>query len=137
MTPGATSATNSTGCTWSPWPPPRVRSHSARLPHPGRRPSWPRSSSPSRRGSSTSPSPPTDPAAYGAQPARPQRGPVVTRPHHADFSVSADDEHTSGVIVALTCGNAEIGVMGSCYYRPCLLYTSDAADDLLCVDLGG
>src|SRR5665213_406906 len=22
-------------------------------------------------------------------------------------------------------------------YRPCLLYTSDAADDLLCVDLGG
>jgi|SRR5680860_193742 len=33
---------------------------------------------------------------------------------------SADDEHTSGVIVALTCGNAEIGVMGSCYYRPSL-----------------
>src|SRR5450756_1863859 len=24
-----------------------------------------------------------------------------------------------------------------CYYRDCLLYTSDAADDLLCVDLGG
>src|SRR5680860_1865380 len=23
------------------------------------------------------------------------------------------------------------------YYMPCLLYTSDAADDLLCVDLGG
>src|SRR5450756_2902265 len=23
------------------------------------------------------------------------------------------------------------------YYRLCLLYTSDAADDLLCVDLGG
>ena len=23
------------------------------------------------------------------------------------------------------------------YYRNCLLYTSDAADDLLCVDLGG
>ena len=22
-------------------------------------------------------------------------------------------------------------------FRPCLLYTSDAADDLLCVDLGG
>ena len=25
----------------------------------------------------------------------------------------------------------------SCYYYICLLYTSDAADDLLCVDLGG
>src|SRR5665213_4518528 len=23
------------------------------------------------------------------------------------------------------------------FYKPCLLYTSDAADDLLCVDLGG
>ena len=23
------------------------------------------------------------------------------------------------------------------YYKDCLLYTSDAADDLLCVDLGG
>src|SRR5450756_2393907 len=26
---------------------------------------------------------------------------------------------------------------GSTQYRICLLYTSDAADDLLCVDLGG
>src|SRR5450756_1228733 len=26
---------------------------------------------------------------------------------------------------------------GVCWWNPCLLYTSDAADDLLCVDLGG
>ena len=26
---------------------------------------------------------------------------------------------------------------GFAYCSPCLLYTSDAADDLLCVDLGG
>src|SRR5664280_2669091 len=34
---GATSATNSTGCTWSAWPPPTVESRSARRPPPGRR----------------------------------------------------------------------------------------------------
>ena len=28
-------------------------------------------------------------------------------------------------------------VVGCVYYDDCLLYTSDAADDLLCVDLGG
>lgn len=30
---------------------------------------------------------------------------------------SADDEHTTGVIMALTCWNAVLGVMGSCYHR--------------------
>src|SRR5450756_3067078 len=30
-----------------------------------------------------------------------------------------------------------IGIWGSDPSRACLLYTSDAADDLLCVDLGG
>jgi len=38
-TPGATSDTNSTGCTWSPSPLPRVRSRYAPRPRPGRRPS--------------------------------------------------------------------------------------------------
>eukprot|EP00657_Telonema_sp_P-1_P004857 TRINITY_DN21646_c0_g1_i1.p1 TRINITY_DN21646_c0_g1~~TRINITY_DN21646_c0_g1_i1.p1 ORF type:complete len:101 (-),score=40.86 TRINITY_DN21646_c0_g1_i1:62-364(-) len=32
---------------------------------------------------------------------------------------------------------ASSGDMGSGNYSFCLLYTSDAADDLLCVDLGG
>eukprot|EP00657_Telonema_sp_P-1_P008572 TRINITY_DN2_c0_g1_i30.p1 TRINITY_DN2_c0_g1~~TRINITY_DN2_c0_g1_i30.p1 ORF type:complete len:103 (-),score=7.81 TRINITY_DN2_c0_g1_i30:44-352(-) len=29
------------------------------------------------------------------------------------------------------------GIASVVYLMPCLLYTSDAADDLLCVDLGG
>src|SRR5450756_3222277 len=32
--------------------------------------------------------------------------------------------------------NSEVQVVQACYEN-CLLYTSDAADDLLCVDLGG
>src|SRR5450756_1285660 len=32
---------------------------------------------------------------------------------------------------------AEFAVEGAALCNPCLLYTSDAADDLLCVDLGG
>ena len=33
--------------------------------------------------------------------------------------------------------NPEVGDIGSACIIICLLYTSDAADDLLCVDLGG
>src|SRR5450756_3228810 len=33
--------------------------------------------------------------------------------------------------------NEEIGGPDKCTFCTCLLYTSDAADDLLCVDLGG
>src|SRR5659263_312443 len=29
-----------------------------------------------------------------------------------------------------------LGFVSQCIFYPCLLYTSDAADDLLCVDLG-
>ena len=35
-----------------------------------------------------------------------------------------------GVVLAL-------GIIGAAFFFGCLLYTSDAADDLLCVDLGG
>ena len=31
----------------------------------------------------------------------------------------------------------ELELLEWTFLRPCLLYTSDAADDLLCVDLGG
>ena len=34
-------------------------------------------------------------------------------------------------------GDCSITLMGGHNYLACLLYTSDAADDLLCVDLGG
>ncbi len=61
-TPGATSAMNSTGCTWSPSPPPAGTSPSALPPPLGRRPFWSRSSWPSHPGSSTSPCPATNPA---------------------------------------------------------------------------
>ena len=59
-TRGATSGTNSTGCTWSPSPPPTARSRNAPPSPPGRKPSWARSTCPNPRGSSTSPPPPTD-----------------------------------------------------------------------------
>ena len=36
----------------------------------------------------------------------------------------------NSVIVASSCQRMPT-------YRPCLLYTSDAADDMQCVDLGG
>src|SRR5450756_2897764 len=39
------------------------------------------------------------------------------------------------VIAPVGAGVAVLGAIGS--YATCLLYTSDAADDLLCVDLGG
>src|SRR5680860_1919948 len=35
------------------------------------------------------------------------------------------------------CGRRMPGPQSEGWRRPCLLYTSDAADDLLCVDLGG
>ena len=43
---------------------------------------------------------------------------------------------------ALSCAiyiiyHAYQGIWKNAYYNSCLLYTSDAADDLLCVDLGG
>ena len=34
-------------------------------------------------------------------------------------------------------GNLEMASIEQATHRVCLLYTSDAADDLLCVDLGG
>src|SRR5665213_3657173 len=34
-------------------------------------------------------------------------------------------------------GKGRVGPLGRPHLRNCLLYTSDAADDLLCVDLGG
>ena len=58
---GATSVTNSNGCTWSPWLPPTGKSRNAPRPPQARRPSSPRSSSLSPPGSSTSPSPATNP----------------------------------------------------------------------------
>src|SRR5450756_1707633 len=40
------------------------------------------------------------------------------------------------IIAGATSGGAEL-IVTSHITTPCLLYTSDAADDLLCVDLGG
>src|SRR5659263_262368 len=40
------------------------------------------------------------------------------------------------VLFMFAFGLPEIGINAE-YYTFCLLYTSDAADDLLCVDLGG
>jgi hypothetical protein len=57
----ATSVTNWTGCTWSPWPPTRARSRNAPPPPPGRRPSSPPSTCPNRPSSSTSPPAPDHP----------------------------------------------------------------------------
>ena len=41
------------------------------------------------------------------------------------------------VIVGLFVGNAAVFYFSAMTISACLLYTSDAADDLLCVDLGG
>jgi hypothetical protein len=60
-TPGATSATNSNGCTWSPSPPPKAKSPNVANSPPANGPSSPPSSCPSRPASSTSP--PARPAA--------------------------------------------------------------------------
>ena len=49
--------------------------------------------------------------------------------HHQDQAKRADHRHDRGTDIDVRLG-----------HRPaedCLLYTSDAADDLLCVDLGG
>ena len=53
----ATPASNSTGCTWSPWPPAPAGSPNAPQPPPANRPCSAPSTCPNRPGSSTSPSP--------------------------------------------------------------------------------
>ena len=40
----------------------------------------------------------------------------------------------NGLVAGLDMGGVHVGIRVD---RDCLLYTSDAADDLLCVDLGG
>ena len=48
------------------------------------------------------------------------------------FRIVSRDPDGTGVFSALQSLNAT-----QRHHKPCLLYTSDAADDLLCVDLGG
>ena len=60
-TPGATCATNSTACTWSPWPPPTAASPNAPPSPAARRPSSPPSTCPNRPATSTSHPAPTLP----------------------------------------------------------------------------
>src|SRR5665213_1869295 len=45
-----------------------------------------------------------------------------------------DDQHETGKVNATQNENKDMVYV---IIKPCLLYTSDAADDLLCVDLGG
>src|SRR5450756_39561 len=51
-----------------------------------------------------------------------------------DYEPQYPADHDDGESVEAAC---EHGYLGLREDRPCLLYTSDAADDLLCVDLGG
>mgnify|MGYP007112062165 CR=1 FL=1 len=53
------------------------------------------------------------------------------RLHFSSFALSAARGISSGI------ERIRSGVKVSQLYYTCLLYTSDAADDLLCVDLGG
>src|SRR5680860_1489393 len=56
---------------------------------------------------------------------------------HTDPDRSADaDQDRNHPILSPTPPRLRI-VIGAAAARTCLLYTSDAADDLLCVDLGG
>jgi hypothetical protein len=68
VTPGATCVTNSTACTWSPWPPPTAASPNDPPSPAGTRPSSPPSTCPNRPATSTShPAttlPPTDNPAH-------------------------------------------------------------------------
>ncbi len=43
----------------------------------------------------------------------------------------------TSVVTAASCAFAFTSCGDDRLYMPCLLYTSDAADDLLCVDIGG
>src|SRR5659263_498489 len=52
------------------------------------------------------------------------------------YVVSTEYTSTAG-IVSMLSWTETIAQTGVGTYRTCLLYTSDAADDLLCVDLGG
>src|SRR5665809_17420 len=61
----------------------------------------------------------TTTAAIDAHRSRPRELPVAELP-----AVGVEDDYDSGAFEALIA-------------PPCLLYTSDAAADLLCVDLGG
>eukprot|EP00657_Telonema_sp_P-1_P004327 TRINITY_DN19994_c0_g1_i1.p1 TRINITY_DN19994_c0_g1~~TRINITY_DN19994_c0_g1_i1.p1 ORF type:complete len:107 (-),score=38.15 TRINITY_DN19994_c0_g1_i1:28-348(-) len=54
--------------------------------------------------------------------------------------VATVEEESQAIIyyIAVPIGVALLaGVIGLVLFMDCLLYTSDAADDLLCVDLGG
>src|SRR5665213_958639 len=55
-------------------------------------------------------------------------------------STAAMDQTPAKRLTFAICSTASmisIGRYGLALYLSCLLYTSDAADDLLCVDLGG
>src|SRR5659263_122339 len=60
---------------------------------------------------------------------------------HKTFKDFADDvEYIGTALMEMGLSGANISVVGENAYEwvvSCLLYTSDAADDLLCVDLGG
>ena len=58
----------------------------------------------------------------------------VYKRQHIDRSGSKNDPDT---IDLSECSNAKGRQSKYPWHRYCLLYTSDAADDLLCVDLGG
>src|SRR5665213_3338882 len=55
----------------------------------------------------------------------------------ANLARSLKPEQISGRLIIMPCLNLPAGMAGRRTSPICLLYTSDAADDLLCVDLGG
>src|SRR5450756_3202006 len=54
------------------------------------------------------------------------------------FHILGVDTDNGAYLIAISRNKSVAqGSRTSAYSNPCLLYTSDAADDLLCVDLGG
>src|SRR5450756_2719316 len=91
-------------------------------------------------------------SAFGAQaptwPSNPLIGPATSagatiQPTRTPVAANALEIPSTYTVYGATSGQTPIGC--TCFVSPnvsvqytcCLLYTSDAADDLLCVDLGG